>query len=211
MKCSQVREHLDDYLDGALSNSSQRAIDDHLGGCAACREEFASWRSLAAQARELVPAMQPNRDLWPQIEARIETRQHRPSTRWLQLAAAAITLAVLSIPLSVWWSGQSSEAPAPQARTAIEADSVILQAEMARSEDGVQLARTDLVTAIERHRDVVEDDTLRTWIDSMTLLDQAIGELRAALDEDPQNRRLRMLLASRYQQERRLLQKVSRV
>ena len=31
------------------------------------------------------------------------------------------------------------------------------------------------------------------------------------LEEDPQNLRLRMLLASRYQQERRLLQKVSRV
>ena len=45
----------------------------------------------------------------------------------------------------------------------------------------------------------------------MILLDQAIGELRAALDEDPQSLRLRMLLASRYQQERKLLQRVSRV
>jgi len=86
-----------------------------------------------------------------------------------------------------------------------------VQAEIARSEDGVMLAWTDLVTTIERQRDVIEEDTVRVFEENMNLLDLAIGEIRQALDEDPQNRRLRMLLAARYQQERKLLQKASRV
>jgi len=211
MNCPQIQEQLNDYLDGELSQEAHQAIDRHLGECLVCRRELEAARTLEVWTAGLDSEIQPSRDLWPGIEARINKSPAEAPPWWLQLAAAGIALAVLSVPLSVWWAGRLDESVSATAQVAIEDELVAAQAELARSEDGVLLARTDLITAIERHRDVIEDETLRIWEDNMILLDQAIGELRSALNEDPQNLRLRMLLASRYQQERKLLQKVSRV
>jgi len=211
MNCPQTEEQLNDYLDGELSAEMDEQLHRHLEECSACRLQYESLRSLTVQAGELDPVIRPSRDLWPGIQARIgKTRTQEPPW-WLQLAAAGIALAVLAVPLSVWWAGRQESDISTPAQVEIDDDSVTLQAELARSEDGVLLARTDLLTAIERHRGVIAADTLRIWEENMIVLDQAIGELSAALDEDPQNLRLRMLLASRYQQERKLLQKVSRV
>lgn len=211
MNCSGIRQHLHELLDGESTDSIREEIDRHLEACGDCRQEYETLRSLVKQAEELGREVSPHRDLWPDIHAQIDSSRSVGSLGWLQWAAAALTLVVLSIPISAWWLGRSTPDSATSVVEQVEESSLAVRAERARSEDGVQLARIDLVTAIERHRDVIAADTLQSWEDSMTVLDQAIGELQAALEEDPQNLRLRMLLASRYQQERRLLQKVSRV
>ena len=211
MTCSQIKQQLNDYLDDELTADIRQRVDRHLGECLDCRREYESLRSLVDQAGGLESEIRPSRDLWPGIHARMGRRRSLLSPGWLQLAAAGLALAVLSVPFSVWWTGRHDAGDSTAVQAEVEIGSFATRAERARAEDGVQLARTDLVTAIERRRDVIEDDTLRIWEDNMILLDQAIGELRAALDDDPQNLRLRMLLASRYQQERKLLQKVSRV
>ena len=213
MTCSQIQQQLNDYLDGDLTEEIREQVDRHLDECLDCRREYEGLRSLVDQAGALEPEIRPSRDLWPSIHTSIGRSRPLGSSWWLQLAAAGLALAVLSLPFSAWWMGRHDRDLSTSAQIEVEDedDSSTARAEMARAEDGVLLARTDLFTAIERHRDVIEDDTLRVWEDNMNLLDQAIGELRVALDEDPQNLRLRMLLASRYQQERKLLQKVSRV
>ncbi len=211
MNCSEAQSRLHDYLDGEMSKDEHRQLEQHLGGCADCRRESESWVLLRTRTAELETEIRPARDLWPAIADRIDRQPAQASFWWLQLAAAAIALAVLSVPLSVWWVGRQETETASTTSLQQAGETVAAQAELARSEDGVQLAHTDLVIAIERHRDLVEDDTLRILEDNMILLDRAIGELRVALDENPQDLRLRMLLASRYQQERKLLQKVSRV
>ncbi len=120
---------------------------------------------------------------------------------------------MLSVPLSVWWAGRREQrAPAlPTTTAALPGAATARQAELARSEDRVLLTRSDLTAAIERRRDVVDDDLVRLLEDSTRLLDQAIGEIRWALERDPENRRLLLLLAARYRQESRLLQTISRV
>ena len=45
----------------------------------------------------------------------------------------------------------------------------------------------------------------------MRIIDQAIGQIRIALEEDPLNQRLNMLLATQYQREVQLLKRVSGV
>jgi hypothetical protein len=47
--------------------------------------------------------------------------------------------------------------------------------------------------------------------EGLQVLDQAVAEIRLALDENPDDRRLRLALAAKYQQEVRLLQRVSRI
>ncbi len=125
--------------------------------------------------------------------------------------AAGLALLVLSVPLSVWWVGRHNGEAVTGTAASPDPGTLTARAQLARSEDRVQLTRRDLIAAIERHRDVIEDDALEVLEENMRLIDRAIGEIRLALDEDPQNRRLRMLLANRYRQERKLLQSVSRV
>ena len=211
MSCTDFRRRFDAYLDRELDTTDRAAVEQHLEDCRDCRREIEAQQSVIDAAHALEKTLTPSRDLWPAIERRIEAGRSTSQTGWLQWAAAAIALLVLSIPISVWWTGRSDSGSTASVEMATENDSLATQAVMARSEDGVLLPRTDLIAAIERHRDVVEDTTLVVFEENMQLIDQAIGELHAALEADPQNLRLRMLLASRYQQERRLLQKVNRV
>lgn len=211
MNCQEIQQQLNEYLDGDLTADERQQCRKHLEDCPDCRLEFEGLQAILTGASELPREIQPAHDLWPGILARIAAKPATGRSWWLQLAAAGIALAVLSIPLSVWWTGQQDGDDRQSLHAVSVEDEVSDRAQVARSEDGVLLARTDLVTAIERHRDVLEDETLQILEENMGVLDQAIGELRTALDEDPQNLRLRMLLASRYQQERKLLQKVSRV
>lgn len=211
MTCQEIRQNLNDFVDEELSAQESSRVEQHLATCDACRQELAGLLALLEAARGLGSEVTPGRDLWPTIESRLESDRSAGRQWWLQLAVAGIALVILSVPLSVWWTGRSTD----HSRAAIEHElptpSVSTQAQLARSEDGVLLPRTDLVIAIESRRDVVAADTLLVLEENMNLLDRAIGEIRTALDEDPQNLRLRMLLAARYQQERKLLQKVSRV
>jgi anti-sigma factor RsiW len=211
MNCQETRLQLDDLLDGELSASDRSHVEDHLTRCAACRAELAEIESLTREARQLPSQIAPPRDLWPEIESRLRRDPSADRSWWLQAAAAVIALVAISMAMSMWSSGRRSEPEAASQEPQPTPRFVTAQAELARAEDGVLLARTDLVTAIESRRDVVEPDTLLVMEESMILLDRAIGEIRAALQDDPQNLQLRMLLAARYQQERKLLQKVSRV
>jgi hypothetical protein len=211
MSCDEIRQSFDDYLDDELSARARHQVERHVTSCDGCRAELTELRSLIEAARELELQTAPDHDLWPAIAARLESETAAETPWWLRLAAAGIALAILSVPLSVWWMGRSDESARSTFQYERPTQPLTVQAELARAEDGVLLPRTDLLTAIELRRDVVPDDTLHVLEESMMLLDRAIAETRAALDEDPQNLRLRMLLAARYQQERKLLQKVSRV
>lgn len=211
MNCQDIQRRLDDYLDGDLPTEELEQYQAHLEHCTQCRQEYQDLQAILDRVDKLPRQIRPSRNLWPGVLARIDTKSAAGTSWWLQLAAAGIALAVLSVPLSVWWMGHQEGDVTPAAEIESSESQMTARAQLARSEDGVLLARTDLVTAIERHRDILEDETLQILEENMDLLDQAIGELRTALDDDPQNLRLRMLLASRYQQERKLLQKVSRV
>jgi hypothetical protein len=60
MKCGQVKELLSPYLDGAVTGTEMRAVQEHLAGCAGCGREYALLRKtqqlLASAGRPAVPA-----------------------------------------------------------------------------------------------------------------------------------------------------------
>ncbi|MFL5579218.1 MAG: zf-HC2 domain-containing protein [Gemmatimonadaceae bacterium] len=104
MTCERLEELLPDYLDGTLGELDRLAVEQHLAGCPACGPLVADVRGIVAEAAAL-PALQPSRDLWAGIEARIATpvvsigadaapaRRSRFASRgWL--AAAAVLLVV---------------------------------------------------------------------------------------------------------------------
>ena len=127
--------------------------------------------------------------------------------------AAVLALAVLLLPLLLRQQapepGDGVIAAATNSKAANAA--TLAKANLARSEDRVLLVRRDLVEAIEIRRDLLGPEASQSVEESLLVLDQAVAEIQRALEENPDDRRLRLLLAAKYQHEVRLLQRVSRV
>jgi hypothetical protein len=240
MNCEQVQEMLNDYLEGSLAEATRQEVEHHLRQCLPCYRGLKELRTLLKTAHRLPQSIRPRQDLWPGIAARIQearirkasiqerTRQAasppppepRPlqesprESPWWLAAAAAILLAALSVPISMWWAGR-----APQPRPEVDfsqagstgTDDTLAKSDLARSRDSVLQTRRDLLAAIELRRELLGAETTGILEQNVLILDRAIGEIWEALEQDPENRRLRLLLAAKYQQEIRILQRVSRV
>ena len=70
MDCREVETFLPDYLQGALSEDTTRAVAAHVAECALCREEVDLWNDLAS-----VPQEQPTPMLRRQFEMMLEAYQ----------------------------------------------------------------------------------------------------------------------------------------
>lgn len=103
MTCEQFDQRLDDLLDGRLDPTDRSAMDAHLAGCEGCRGRMEAMRLVLADAATLPRSIEPPRNLWPDIAARLEGRGAvlpiRPARwrRWAPLAAAAAILIVVTV------------------------------------------------------------------------------------------------------------------
>jgi anti-sigma factor RsiW len=66
-----MRDRIDPYADGLLEPPAAAEFERHLEGCADCRAELALLRRVQVAARELPRGIEPSRDLWAGIAARI--------------------------------------------------------------------------------------------------------------------------------------------
>ena len=62
---------LQDYLDDALTPAERQTVEAHLPTCPACRAEHEALASVVASVGALPRSLEPPRDLWPEIEARL--------------------------------------------------------------------------------------------------------------------------------------------
>src|SRR2546423_14929739 len=101
MKCEQVREQFPDYLTREVATPSQRDIDAHLAGCAACRAELSNlnaiWTKLASLPQD-VPG--------PASEARFHAMLEAYRQGMKQAERDASPRVTLSDWLARWWPRQ---------------------------------------------------------------------------------------------------------
>ena len=102
---------LNDYVDGLLSDGDAAAVEVFLRTDAEAREEVAFLQELAAEARALPRVLQPERDLWGDVSARIATRVPLFAGRsaWFRrglLAVAVVVLMALSSAFTAFWMGR---------------------------------------------------------------------------------------------------------
>ena len=218
MTCNDFERLLDDYLDDELLEDERQLLEKHLDTCLPCNRTLKQLRSLIDAARELPAEIEPEKPLWPGIESRIAAatdadavgaRTQATSIRfwqWASLAAAAVLVLAISLPQLLERQPLQPATDIASSRADAEATAML-----ARSEDGVLLPRSDLLTVLEEKRSALSAEEFLSLEASATLVDQAIAEVRAALDQNPGDRRLEHLLASRYQQEVALLRQVNRV
>ena len=211
MNCEEVRDLLDDYLDGSLPEQTAGEVRAHVETCAECSRELARLESLLADVKTLPRSIDPPAELWGRIEARLAPRSvariPRPATAppaslaksartrqpWLQLAAAAVFLMAVSSAATVAWLRHGSR---PRSFTE-------LQVQYAQ-------ATVELAQQAAAHPENLSPETRAVLDRNLAIIDDAIREAEDALDSDRHNPSLERMLLARYQQRLELLQRATR-
>jgi len=223
------REHLQDLVDGYLTREEAERVSTHAATCPACTAEIKEMETLLNRLESLPASTEPGRDLWPAIRAGIENtpdeqtektvipmpeprRLFSPSSTWIGwggLAAAAVLALVFGLRAPETEPPVPGEGPA-QARVRTSPSSASMVALMAL-ETETQSAGREVMAAYTarqvRLHPTTEDDLSR----SLRLMDKAIAETRAALQEDPGNPGLTARLTDRYEQKLKLLRRMMRL
>jgi hypothetical protein len=176
--------------------------------------------------RELSPAIEPARDLWPQIEARInEERRTAPGARAAQprpvraravplrwLAAAAV---VASVAVGVWIGrsllpaarpGAGVESPLSASRaTPATADAPTALDVAYVSDPRYQRDRAALMQSLQARLAALPPPARAKVMASLAAIHRAKQDLQNELGKDPGNALLQELLVNTYQDEMRVL------
>lgn len=212
MKCDDVMSVLDELLDGRLDAAAEAAVDAHLGGCPTCAEARRSLVDLRKRVENLPRSVEPPRDLWPEIEAQIAVKKVARGAfgrRALMAAAAAVVL-VTSVVTAFLVGRQQAASIVVVAPVPREATSDVLVASFA--EIGVhdyEATRHQLLDVLDGRRDELSPATMEVVLSNLRLIDQAMGEIAAALGEDPGNEVLMRRLVATYRQQVNLLEKAA--
>jgi len=194
-------ERLSEYLDGTLDEAAARELDARLDDDAGLQAELDALRAVKQAASEQ-PDFSPATDLWPAIAERISAAVPMKRRRTFlvtipQFAAAAGIMLLLGVGLA----RMGTETPATDlpAVAGLEGAAEVYPAEYS-------LFVEDLEGRIEAGRGVLDDQTVRVLEQSLSKIDLAIDQARAALQADPNNAYLNQHLASSRARKLRLLE-----
>lgn len=212
MSHERITNLLDDYVDGRLAPELAREVEPHLEGCAICRDEVEALRSLLAETARLPRSIEPPRDLWSEVDSRIDHLDWRSRTLWSMrypLAAAAVLLiasSTLITTLLVRSDDSTGVAAGPGGESAVQ-----LVAQWQATETEYLRATAELSEALEASRGSLRPETAESIEDNLRVIDGAIQETRAALAADPANRDLMQMLSATYRKKLEVLRQVSRL
>lgn len=182
---------VDEYVDGTLPGSAAEAFEEHLARCPACRSLAADVRQIRDAARALERHPVPPH-VWTRLSARIEgagrTRPRMFSSSWVgtwQPLAAALVLAA-----SLWWVGDrlSLDGPAPVTSNGAPGDyGDPIAVTYRHAEEQYTTAIAGLERITEAERSTLDPGTADVLQANLTVIDRAIVESRAALENEPQS------------------------
>ncbi len=210
MSCEQIRNRLDEYVDGDLAPDAAEKVDGHLESCDDCREHERELRALLARASSLAGEVAPERDLWPEIRDRIERRTVLAffgAGSWTPLrAAAAVAATLLIVVTTAVVSFRVGQSDAPQ-MTTLRVEPAVHKSESINAE--FEQARLELRGWLEQNRESLPPETLELIESNLQVIDKSVGEIQGALDQNPQSPELNRLLLATYRREVQLLQRVN--
>ena len=211
---------LNDYLDGELDGREEAEVVEHLATCASCRIELDQLRDVLDRAATLAESVEPRRDLWAGIEARIDSagtvdlgvwRARKRGALWAhryELAAAATLLVlVASTGTFLLVRDQGGRAPiaAVEQPASSTASPVTLVSVPGQADYAAAIQELDaLLRAREGQMDAQTAEVVRR---NMAIIDQAIREAQQALAADPGNGELNRAVSSAYKTKINLLRR----
>ena len=214
IRCDEALRLLDDHVDGALGSERAAAVADHLAACDRCRAAEAQTRRRVVAARALPAEIEPARDLWPDLAARLRgevvplraTRRAWSRPDWMALAAAAALLVAATAVVTVRIASRGPVGTAPTAgsggatlaRATVPGDLTAAIAEYER-------AAAALRQALAQNGAILPPATRKVVEENLTIVETAVARLSSALAGDPGNRELALLLTAAYERQIDLL------
>lgn len=200
MNCHDYELQIGDAVDGTLDASSQGALDAHLATCERCRQLAEDFRAIRAASLQLGPEAPPPH-LWTRIAAAIDAQQRPAPSRvegprwfgmripaWPSFAAAAAAVALVAAVSWMAWRDLSPVAnpdPPIVAADMADPDPQPVEVELKLAEDQYVAAITGLEEIAKTGGGELDPQTADVLQASLTVIDQAIGESRAALEAEP--------------------------
>ena len=212
MTCDIARERLHDQIDGTLDPVMARDLERHLETCAPCRGFAADLAAIADAAAALEPIEAPEH-VWLQVAgawrrehhdersaAPITERKYTFSGFQLLAAAAVLTVAVGGGWIAWNATGTTSDPDATVASSVLlERQAVPASGSNASAEGLVESAKSDLDAAEElytraiagleqvamQQKDALAPEVAKVIETNIGVLDQAIGQSRAAVQAQP--------------------------
>jgi hypothetical protein len=204
MTCERHRQSIQELIDGTLGPIRKAELELHLDQCDDCRafaDDLRRIHDLAASLDELQP---PDR-VWLQVagrlrqEGRVAPTAVAPRARRSMAVLALAAALVLAVAGSILVLMRAKDAPqgsgAPGAAAsgnAATTDPVEdVAAEFRLAEQHLQNAIGKLEAAAKTDDDIIDAQTAASLQKNLQVIDQAIAESRAALQQEPQSTRAR--------------------
>jgi hypothetical protein len=192
--CAQVDDRLAELMEDELDARTRVGFEEHIAGCERCAGLVKDLESIRRDAAAL-PVLVPSRDLWPEIEARIQapvisieparTSGPRRSRNTWWMGAAAAALVAVTAGVTHMLTKAQGDAPAPQMATADPA--AVRTVERMPADTQTQDAETTATPDVETpnvRRAPSEAPQSATLVGSTTSeYDRDVARLRAILQE----------------------------
>jgi len=196
LNCERIDELLSAWIEEDLDQATHDAVSEHLGECLRCAAIVRDITAIRRDAARL-PELEPSRDLWDGIAARIEApvitldaRRASPARRRWTLAAAAVLLVTVTsgitytvaMNLDRTAGSVAASADAPIADPGTPAS--LVSADPRAPEIVYNLEIDQLRTILTDRREELDSATVAVVEQSLATIDKAIAEARAALARD---------------------------
>ena len=173
---------LNEYAEGTLGSAERVEVERHLETCDVCRRTVAELADVTREVRALPPLTPPDFQTIAravQADGGERTVRRGSPERLTWLAAAAVIL----IAVGVAWQVRSGRNVPPPPVPAATAQSV--ESELRQAEEHYQKAITGLEQIANSEQGQLDPQTAATLQKNLSVIDQAIGESRAALKQQP--------------------------
>jgi anti-sigma factor RsiW len=215
---------LTDFVDDALGPAERADVERHLERCAECRAIVEDQREIRGVAGTLDLRDPPIR-AWGRIERAIKLEQEhgarasetsglarlKPSranyVAWLAAAAAIVLAAVVGLRLYPGTPSAPDGGPTAGTATAPDAASAqSVEAELRAAEEHYEKAINGLEQIAKSEQSALDPNTASTLQKNLAVIDQAIGESRAALRAQPASEPAQQSLMDNFKTKIALLQ-----
>ena len=203
MSCTDYSEAIAEFVDGSLDPAAQRDLERHVEGCAACRALVADLKSIQAAAFTLDRVELPPHIL-PALRARIAS-EPLPSSRgrllsfpvsrgariaWLAAAAALLvitTAGIMSLTRPDAAHSADQLATTGTSNGAVDPNDAVasVQAELQLATEHYEKAIQQLEQIAKTENGALDPQVAAVFQRNLQVIDQAIGESRAALQTQP--------------------------
>ena len=213
MKCPGKAFSWEDYLDRRFSAERTQQLRTHLSICAGCRAKLQEAEALRGMLTRLPKRMTPGRDLWRGIEQRIrfgagEARGigYTGIYRLVPLAAAALLLVGFLLASLVQEVSPVSPRGSLTQLISIRGDGASVVRRFSEIEQRYQRVKRGFLEAVESRGTAMDPGFMRIVKDQLEIIDTAVDQLQAALEAQPENRKLWSMMAQANENRMEILQ-----